>query len=103
MYVVTEEPTLILITFWSAKIKSRICKTFYKRDHTGTAKYDVKKLQKPNIAKEYAERIKANLHDIKQKDGENRCTWTVCKQALTQAANEILLPENTKKKEGMVR
>jgi hypothetical protein len=30
----------------------------------------VKKLQKPNIAKEYAERIKANLHDIKQKWGE---------------------------------
>jgi hypothetical protein len=63
----------------------------YKRDHTGRAKYDVKKLQKPSIAKEYAERIKANLHDKKQKDGENRYIWTVCKQALTQAANEFLL------------
>jgi hypothetical protein len=49
-----------------AKIRSQICKTFYKRDHTGRAKY-VKKLLKPNIAKEYAERVKANLHDINKK------------------------------------
>ncbi|PSN42661.1 hypothetical protein C0J52_13043 [Blattella germanica] len=73
-----------------AKIHSKISTLYYEKKISVNKKYEISKIQDPDIERQFKTTLENKLHNIDYEEEANEKHWTILKQAIHTTADEIL-------------